>query len=107
VEPKAIVSTRADDPDFDERIDRFVVRLGERIDAFQDAEAAGDPELLRGLAEALAEESAALGYPMLAAAARELASACAERDRAALRKRVVDLTELSQRVRRGHRSAAG
>jgi HPt (histidine-containing phosphotransfer) domain-containing protein len=106
VDAKPIVSTRADDPDLDERIDRFVVRLAERVDAFQDAEASRALDALRALAASLAEDASALGYPLLVAAARRIADACDEGAPEALRKSVVDLTELSQRVRRGHRSAA-
>jgi len=103
---KPIVSTLSEDPAFDERIDRFVVGLGERIDALQDAESAGDRRALGALAEAFARESRELGYPSLADAAAQLAEASADEGLETLRKSVVDLTELSQRVRRGHRSAA-
>lgn len=103
---RPIVSTRSEDPDFDERIDRFVVGLGERIDSLQDAESAGDRSALQRLAEGFREESEALGYPSLAEAASRLAVAAGDEALEALRKSVVDLTELTQRVRRGHRSAA-
>jgi hypothetical protein len=104
---KPIVSTRAEDPDFDERIDRFVVSLGERVDALQDAESAGDRAKLQALAAALREEASELGYPPLADAAARVDLACGEQGMETLRKSVFDLTEVSQRVRRGHRSAAG
>jgi hypothetical protein len=103
---KPIVSTRSEDPDFEERIDGFVVGLGERIDALQDAESAGDRGALRSLAEVFARDARELGYPSLADAAARLAQAAGDEGLETLRKSVVDLTELSQRVRRGHRSAA-
>ena len=106
MQAKPIVSTRADDPELDERIDRFVVELAERVDAFQDAEAAHDRETLRVLASDLGADAGALGYPLLVDAAARIAQACGEGAPEALHKSVVDLTELSQRVRRGHRSAA-
>jgi hypothetical protein len=109
VDPSAarpIVSTRAEDPDFDERIDRFVIGLGEQVDGFQDAESAGDRSALEALAAGLERDALALGYPPLAEAARRVALACSDPAGEALRKSVVDLTEVAQRVRRGHRSAA-
>ena len=104
---KPIVSLRAEDPAFDERIDRFVVELGERVDALQDAEAGGDRALLESLAAALRADAAELGYPALADAAERVQHGCGEHGLETLRKSVFDLTEVSQRVRRGHRSAAG
>jgi biotin carboxylase len=104
---KPVVSLRAEDPAFEERIDRFVLELAERIDAFQDAESERDGRALLDLAEALGRDAEALGYPSLAAAALRVAEACAEPGSDALHKTVEDLTELGQRVRRGHRSAAG
>jgi hypothetical protein len=104
--PKPIVSRYAEDPAYDERIDRFVVALGERVDSFQDAESQGDRVALAALAGALRQEAEELGYPLLSAAADEVTAACAEPGADALKKRVFDLTEITQRVRRGHRSAA-
>jgi hypothetical protein len=106
VPPKPILSRHAEDPAFDERIDRFVVGLGERVDAFQDAERLGDRTALATLAEALRSEADALGYPPLSDAAAQVALACSDPSPEALRKSVLDLTEITQRVRRGHRSAA-
>ncbi|HVH07403.1 MAG TPA: hypothetical protein VNE71_15540 [Myxococcota bacterium] len=104
--PKPIVSRYAEDPAFDERIDRFVVGLGERVDAFQDAERLGDRIGLATLAGALRSEADALGYPPLSEAAGHVAASCSDPSPDALRKSVFDLTEVTQRVRRGHRSAA-
>jgi hypothetical protein len=103
---RPILSTRAEDPAFDDRIDRFVVGLGERVDAFQDAVSAGQRSSLELLAATLERDALELGYPPLADAARRVAAACGDPAGEALRKSVVDLTEVAQRVRRGHRSAA-
>ena len=103
---KPIVSLLVDDPAYDERIDAFVISLGERVDEFQDAELASAFESLRQLCRTLAEQAHELGYPALAAAARRIELACDDGPEA-IHKAVVDLTEVGQRVRRGHRSSAG
>lgn len=103
---KPIHSLREDEPEFEERIDRFVVQLGELVDLFQDTEAAGDLSGLEQMAAELAERSEALGYPALVEAARAVESACQEASVDAVHKSVADLTGVAQRVRMGHRSAA-
>jgi len=103
---KPIRSLCSEDPELEERIDAFVLRLGETVDAFQDGELAGDWGRLVDLAQELEAESRELGYPALAEVARRVAAASAELSPDAARKSIVDLTELAQRVRRGHRSAA-
>ena len=70
--PKPIFSTYAADPDLDERIDSFVIQMGERIDHLQDIEIDGDLVLLRELSEKFASESRELGYEPLARAAERL-----------------------------------
>ena len=102
---KPIISLLVDDPRYDERIDAFVISLGERVDAFQDAELASDLDLLRKLGAKLAKESDTVGYPALAAAGRRVALACDDGPES-IHKAVMDLTELGQRARRGHRSSA-
>lgn len=101
-----LLSERADDPDFEERIDAFVVRLGETVDELQDAEAEGDGAALAKRAEALGCEAETLGYPPLAEAARRVAEAAHGAALEAAHKHVAEVTELAQRIRRGHRSAA-
>ena len=96
---KPIVSTRSEDPALEERIDRFVVGLGERIDSLQDAESAGDRGALRALAEALRARSRASSATRPSATPpSRLAQAAGDEGLETLRKSVVDLTELSQRV---------
>jgi hypothetical protein len=104
--PKPLVSTRADDPEIEERLDAFVVGLGETVDTLQDAEAAGAHALLEGLARDLAVLAEELGYPLMAQGARRVAAASRERSPEAAHKAVSGLTEVAQRIRRGHRSAA-
>jgi hypothetical protein len=104
--PKPIFSSYAADPELEERIDAFVVQMGERIDLLQDVESDGDLVLLRELSEKFASESRELGYQPLAQAAERIVAACLERSPEAARKSLTDLTEISQRVRRGHSSSA-
>jgi hypothetical protein len=104
--PKAIASLLGEDPAFEERLQRFVVDLGSRVDTCQDAEIEGDFARLRTLALAFAAESQELGYPLLAEAARSVASACESAQGDLVRKSLVDLTDISQQVRRGHRGSA-
>jgi hypothetical protein len=102
----ALRSSREGDPEVELLIDTFVMRLGETVDALQDAEAAGQLVALRELASPLVERCRDLGYESLSDTARQIAEACVERNPAAAHKAVADFTELSKRVRRGHRSAA-
>jgi hypothetical protein len=103
---KPIFSSYAADPDLEERIDAFVIQMGERIDLLQDIEIDGDLTLLHEHSERFAAESHELGYEPLARAAERISAACREHSPEAARKSLVDLTELSQRVRRGHSSSA-
>ena len=99
-------SSREDDPELELQIDSFVVRLGETVDALQDAEAAGHREELKRLASALVSRTRELGYESLSEAAGRICEACDDPNPVAAHKAVEDFTELSKRVRRGHRSAA-
>jgi len=104
--PKPIFSSYAADPALEERINAFVIQLGERVDCLQDAEIDRDLMLLRELSEKFAAESRELGYQPLAQAAERVVAACLEQSPEAARKGLTDLTEISQRVRRGHSSSA-
>ena len=104
--PKPILSSNAANPEFEERIDAFVVQMGERIDYLQDAEIDGNLERLRELTEKFAAESRDLGYEPLAGAAGQVVAACLERSPEGVRKSLLDLTNLTHRVRRGHSSTA-
>lgn len=101
-----IRSSREHEPDLEPEIDAFVFGLGESVDAFQDAEMAGATTSLEQLAVRLAERAHGLGYAPVAESAERIRAACGERNPEAVRKAVLDLTDIAQRVRRGHRSAA-
>jgi hypothetical protein len=102
--PRALTvrSTRSDDPDLDFAIDVFLLRLGERVDACQDAEARGDVIGLLRCAGVLATHGEALGFPVLVRAAHEIRSACAESNPDTIRKSVEELSEIAQRIWRGY-----
>ena len=76
------------------------------LDAFQDAESAGALATLDRMAVQLGERAAALGFPPVVESAQRVRNACSERNPEATRKAVQDLTEIAQRIRRGHRSGA-
>ena len=101
-----IRSTQEDVPDLVQAIDRFVIGLAERIDAIQDAELLASHGQLGRLAALLATDADRLGYPALALVARNAVSAATDGKRDALQDSVIELTEIAQRVRQGHRGAA-
>ena len=101
-----IRSSREAEPDLEPEIDAFVFGLGELVDSFQDAEAASAIATLDQLAARLATRALALGFAAVSDCAERIRAACGERNPEAVRKAVVDITEIAQRVRRGHRSAA-
>lgn len=101
-----IRSQREHEPDLEPLIDAFVFGLGELVDSFQDAESAGALATLDRMAVQLGERAAALGFPPVVESAQRVRNACSERNPEATRKAVQDLTEIAQRIRRGHRSAA-
>lgn len=101
-----IRSTVEDVPELVQAIDRFVIGLAERIDSIQDAELQSDHFGLGRLAGQLALDADRLGYPGLATVARNAGAAATDGKRDALQEAVVELTEIGQRVRQGHRGAA-
>ena len=101
-----LFSTRANDPAVQDTLDDFVVSLGERIDALQDAEIASDLPRMGVLADELRGAAGDHGYEPLADCASGVKTACASGDAEAARKGLLELTEIAQRVRLGHRGAA-
>lgn len=104
--PKPIRSLREDDPELQEKLDTFIATLGETIDYLQDTELSGDMARLRIQALELEATASELGYPSLGAASRQVSGGCDEQNPEAVHKAMTDLTAVSQRIRRGHRSAA-
>jgi hypothetical protein len=102
----AIRSFLEDDPELADDIHAFVVRLAEQVDGLQDAEATAQWEPLRDVALHLARDSERCGFPGLAQIARGVARAAEDGKPEDARAGLVELTEMSQRVRRGHRGAA-
>ncbi len=101
-----IRSTQEDVPELVQAIDRFVIGLAEQIDAIQDAELIGGHAQVARLAGVLAADADRLGYPGLGLVARNAISAATDGKRDAVQDAVIELTELAQRVRQGHRGAA-
>ena len=88
-----------------EPIDAFVVGLAERVDDLQDCEARGDLAQLAELAGDLERAGTRVGYESVAACAASARAAASERNGEETHKALVELTELAQRVRLGHRGA--
>ena len=99
-------SSREAEPALEPAIDAFVFSLGELVDSFQDAEAANAIATLAQLATRLIATARDLGFAPVEDSAERIRAACGERNPEAVRKAVLDLTDIAQRVRRGHRSAA-
>jgi hypothetical protein len=100
-----IRSERSGNPDLEERLDAFVLGLGERIDLIQEADLLGDLGAAGRGAEELAVEARDLGFPQLERAARQAGLLCRSGDAAGAHKSIVDLTDVVRRVRLGHRGA--
>jgi len=104
--PRPILSAFADDPAQQDLIDAFVVALAERVDELQDHEAHGDLGRLARAAEALLGDARKSGYDALSRSAASVRSAALEGRGPEARKALIELTEVSQLVRLGHRGAA-
>lgn len=103
---RPIFSSRANDPEYAEAIEAFVVGLAERIDDLQDAQARGDADLLATIARRLVVDAERLGYSYLAACAGQIEAAAQGENAEAARKSVVEATQVAQRIRLGHRGAS-
>ncbi len=101
-----IHSTQEDVLELAADIDHFVVGLAERIDSIQDAELAAKPAEVAELARTLSRDADRLGYPGMAMSAKGVAMSAEDDQRDELLETIVELTEISQRIRQGHRGAA-
>lgn len=105
-EVKPIVSLLADDPLERPRIEAFVLGLSESVDALQDLEQEADFSGIGELALGLARDADLHGFPALARAGKAVASAAGTREAKQTREAILELTEISRRMRLGHRGAA-
>ncbi len=105
-EKPPIRSTQEDVSELAEDIDRFVIALAERIDAIQDAELVTHCSEVATLARQLGIDADRLGYPSMAQCSKGVAIAAEDTKTDALQDAIVELTDIAQRIRRGHRGAA-
>jgi HPt (histidine-containing phosphotransfer) domain-containing protein len=108
-----IVSPFVGDAEMQERLEAFVMALGERIDTLQDLELARDYKQREAQAVRVGREALPLGYPALAETCAEVEAAClrlraagvpVRKDAvAAVHETLVELTDVARRVRLGHR----
>ena len=89
-----------------EEVNSFVIGLAERVDLLQDMHSGGDLGQLAGLCGGVGREAERLGYPLLAAVARAAGEACLECKADACQDALLEITELTQRIRQAHRGAA-
>jgi len=102
----AIRSFLEDDPELEEDIHAFVVRLAEQVDGLQDAEASAQWAPLCDVALNLSRDAERCGFPGLSQIARGVARAAEDGKPEDARAGLVELTEMAQRIRLGHRGAA-
>lgn len=101
-----IFSSRENDLALGDAIDRFVISLAEEVDGLQDADLEDDLPALGELATQLGKRAETLGYGPLAEIASVVADACRDEKLEDAQAAMVELTDISSRIRRGHRGAA-
>ena len=101
-----IYSKLGDDPEVAALLEAFVEGLAPRVDELQDLEAGSDYESLDRRAAELSVDAIKSGYDLLSDCASSVADASRDRDRELVYKHLIDLTEMSWRIRLGHRGAA-
>ncbi len=103
---KPIYSIHEDDLDLQDAVNEFVVSLAERIDLLQDVHSAGDFDRLSELCDKMGTDAERLGYPLLASVSRVAVDASLENKAEASEEALVEMTELTQRIRQAHRGSA-
>ena len=101
-----IFSKLATDPDVAEVVEGFVESLASRIDRLQDLETREDHEELAHHAAELSLAAVKSGFGVLAECTSKIVEAARESDDDRLHEYMVALTEMSWRIRLGHRGAA-
>ncbi len=99
-------STQEDVAELAEDIDRFVIVLAERVDAIQDAELANCAGEIASLSRQLSSDAERVGYPAMAQTAKSTAMAAEDGKIEAMQEQIIEMTDLAQRIRRGHRGGA-
>ena len=77
-----------------------------RIHGIGDPPAATCVQEIAELSRCLSGDAERLGYPAMAQSAKSVAMAAEDGKTEAMQETIYELTELSQRIRRGHRGAA-
>ena len=103
---QAIRSFLEDDPELADEIGAFVVSLAEHVDSLQDAEAGSEWAPLRDLSLELAREAERCGFPDFSQIARGVARAAEDGKPEDARAGLIELTDMSQCIRLGHRGSA-
>ena len=103
---KPIYSIHEDDLEIQDEVNSFVIGLAERVDLLQDLHSVGDLEQLAERCSGIGDEAERLGYPLLAAVARAAFEACLEGKASTCQDTLLEITELTQRIRQAHRGAA-
>jgi hypothetical protein len=103
---KPIYSVHEEDPELQEPINDFVIGLAERIDGLQDLHSLADFSRLAELCVDLELEAVRLGYPLLGSVAGVAGDACREGKAEACEQALLEMNELTQRIRQAHRGAA-
>ena len=93
-----VYSDFSDDPDYSELLDFFVKALPERIWRLQELLDSGKIEPIQELSHQLKGSGGGYGFPGLSEAARELESACKEKNQDLINERLDQLKDYMSRI---------